>query len=136
MHQGITGFFRIRATLLWTINDFPARSSLSGWSGQSYNACPTCNEDTPSMWVIKKTAYFGHRRFLPIKHHWRSNIEFNGKTEKRPPLRQLTTTDIVQQLHRIKATVLGKHPNYGGVKQKRGDDELNWRKKNIFYELS
>ncbi|GJX21216.1 hypothetical protein Tco_0223893 [Tanacetum coccineum] len=34
---------------LKTINDFPARSSLSGWSGQGYKACPTCNEDTPSV---------------------------------------------------------------------------------------
>ncbi|GKA04306.1 hypothetical protein Tco_0677087 [Tanacetum coccineum] len=32
--------------VLWTINDFPARSSLSGWSGQGYYACPTCNVDT------------------------------------------------------------------------------------------
>ncbi|KAL5565184.1 hypothetical protein UlMin_028348 [Ulmus minor] len=28
------GVFRMRAALLWTVNDFPARSSLSGWSGQ------------------------------------------------------------------------------------------------------
>ncbi|GKC72801.1 zinc finger, PHD-type containing protein [Tanacetum coccineum] len=41
--------FNMRAMVLWTINDFPARSSLSGWSGQGYKACPTCNEDTPSM---------------------------------------------------------------------------------------
>ena len=27
------GVFRMRAVLLWTINDFPTRSSLSGWSG-------------------------------------------------------------------------------------------------------
>nr|GEW97115.1 EF-hand domain pair [Tanacetum cinerariifolium] len=33
---------------LWTINDFPAQSSLSRWSGKGYKACPTCNEDTPS----------------------------------------------------------------------------------------
>ena len=32
--------FKLRATLLWTTNDFPARSSLSGWSGQGYKACP------------------------------------------------------------------------------------------------
>ena len=35
----------------------------------------------------------------------------------------------------MKNGIPGKHPNYGGVKQKRGDDELNWRKKSIFYEL-
>ncbi|KAI3793976.1 hypothetical protein L1987_36600 [Smallanthus sonchifolius] len=30
--------FRMHAALLWTINDYPARSSLSGWSGQGYKA--------------------------------------------------------------------------------------------------
>nr|GFC74700.1 hypothetical protein [Tanacetum cinerariifolium] len=41
--------FNMRAMVLWTINDYPARSSLSGWSGQGYKACLTCNEDTPSV---------------------------------------------------------------------------------------
>ncbi|GJY73741.1 hypothetical protein Tco_0478172, partial [Tanacetum coccineum] len=31
--------FNMRAMVLWTINDFPTRSSLSGWSGQGYMAC-------------------------------------------------------------------------------------------------
>nr|GEX32232.1 hypothetical protein [Tanacetum cinerariifolium] len=43
--------FNMGAMVLWTINDFPARSSLSGWSGQGYKACPTCNEDTPSQYL-------------------------------------------------------------------------------------
>nr|GEX39056.1 hypothetical protein [Tanacetum cinerariifolium] len=38
--------FNMRAMVLWTINDFPARSNLSGWSGLGYKACLTCNEDT------------------------------------------------------------------------------------------
>ncbi|GJY59701.1 hypothetical protein Tco_0459593 [Tanacetum coccineum] len=56
--------FNMRAMVLWTINDFPARSSLSRWSGQGYRACPTCNEDTPYVRVLDKTTYAGHRRFL------------------------------------------------------------------------
>ncbi|KAD4586129.1 hypothetical protein E3N88_23730 [Mikania micrantha] len=40
--------FTMHAALLWTINDYPACSSLSGWSGQGYKACSTCNEDTLS----------------------------------------------------------------------------------------
>ncbi|GJZ45056.1 reverse transcriptase domain-containing protein [Tanacetum coccineum] len=40
--------FNMRAMLLWTINDFPTRSSLFGWSGQGYLAYPTSNEGTPS----------------------------------------------------------------------------------------
>nr|GEX96871.1 hypothetical protein [Tanacetum cinerariifolium] len=30
--------FNMRTMVLWTINDFPARSSLSGWSGQDFMA--------------------------------------------------------------------------------------------------
>ncbi|KAL5582292.1 hypothetical protein UlMin_014734 [Ulmus minor] len=127
--------FKMRAALLWTVNDFPARSSLSGWSGQGYKACPTCNEDTPSMRVIGKTAYFGHRRFLPSTHRWRSNLDFDGRTERKRPPRKFSSVDIMDQLRRVKTSIPGKHPNYGGVKRKRGDDELNWRKKSIFYEL-
>ncbi|KAL5569490.1 hypothetical protein UlMin_026065 [Ulmus minor] len=129
------GVFRMRAALLWTVNDFLARSSLSGWSGQGYRACPTCNEDTPSMRVIGKTAYFGHRRFLPTNHHWQSNLQFDGRTERKRPPRRFSTIAILEQLCRVKTGIPGKHPNYRGVKQKRGDDELNWRKKSIFYEL-
>ncbi|KAL5576253.1 hypothetical protein UlMin_017952 [Ulmus minor] len=108
------GVFRMRAALLWTVNDFPARSSLSGWSGQGYRACPTCNEDTPSMRVIGKTAYFGHRRFLATNHHWRSNLQFDGRTERKRPPRRFSTTDILEQLRRVKTGLPGKHPNYGG----------------------
>ncbi|GJS26332.1 hypothetical protein Tco_0486952 [Tanacetum coccineum] len=77
--------FNMRAMVLWTINDFPARSSLSGWSGQGYKACPTCNEDTPSVRVLGKTAYVGHRRFLKKPHKWRRSLEFNGETENGDP---------------------------------------------------
>ncbi|GKG20931.1 zinc finger, PHD-type containing protein, partial [Tanacetum coccineum] len=73
--------FNMRAMVLWTINDFPARSSLSGWSRQGYKACPTCNEETPSIGVKNKIAYVGHRRFLRKPHKWRSSREFNGDTD-------------------------------------------------------
>ncbi|KAA0056379.1 hypothetical protein E6C27_scaffold186G001230 [Cucumis melo var. makuwa] len=41
-------YFRLHACLLWTINDFPAYSDLSGWSMKGYQACLTCKEDTSS----------------------------------------------------------------------------------------
>ncbi|GKF39054.1 hypothetical protein Tco_0119115, partial [Tanacetum coccineum] len=56
--------FNMRAMLLWTINNFLAQSSLSGWSGQGYKACPTCNKETLSVPVTSKIAYVGHKRFL------------------------------------------------------------------------
>ncbi|GKD59635.1 hypothetical protein Tco_1297144, partial [Tanacetum coccineum] len=80
--------FNMRAMVLWTINDFPARSSLSRWSGQGYRACPTCNKDTPSMRVLGKTAYVGHIRFLKKPHKWRRSLKFNGETKNGDPPRE------------------------------------------------
>ncbi|GKC68384.1 hypothetical protein Tco_1100982 [Tanacetum coccineum] len=60
--------FNMTAMILWNINDFPARSSFYGWSGQGYRACLTCNKDTPSVRLLGKTAYVGHRRFLKKPH--------------------------------------------------------------------
>ena len=70
--------FNIRVTLMWTVNDFPARSSLSGWSGQGYKACPTCNKHTPSIRLIGKEAYIGHRKFLPRSHPLKNNKQIDG----------------------------------------------------------
>ena len=38
--------FRLHATVLWTINDFPAYAVLSGWSTKGELACPSCHKDT------------------------------------------------------------------------------------------
>ncbi|GJS26577.1 zinc finger, PHD-type containing protein [Tanacetum coccineum] len=128
--------FNMRAMVLWTINDFPARSSLSGWSGQGYLACPTCNKDTPSVRVLGKTAYVGHRRFLKKPHKWRRSLEFNGEIEDGDPPRKFNRDQIQAQLARLPTRVKGKHPSYGGVKIKRNVlVELNWTKRSIFYEL-
>nr|GEX16335.1 hypothetical protein [Tanacetum cinerariifolium] len=100
--------FNMRAMVLWTINDFPARISLSGWSGQGYKACPTCNKDTPSVRVL----------------------------EDGDPPRKFDRDQIQAQLARLPMRVKGKHPSYGGVKIKRDVlVELNWTKRMIFYEL-
>ena len=87
------------------------------------------------MRVIGKTAYFGHRRFLPTTHHWRSNLQFDGRIERKRLPRRFNMTNIPEQLRCVKTGIPGKYPNYEEVKRKRGDNELNWRKKNIFYEL-
>ena len=125
----------MKAALLWTKNDFPARSSLSGWSGQGYKACPTCNEDTPSVRVIRKCAYVGHRRFLDANHQWRRSSEFNGEPETRAPPRQFSPADKDAQHALLLSRLPGKHPNFGGANPNREDFELNWSKRSIFFEL-
>ncbi|GKD72013.1 hypothetical protein Tco_1326103 [Tanacetum coccineum] len=87
--------FNMRAMVLWTINDFPAQSCLSGWSGQGYKACPTCNKDTPFVRVLSKTAYVGHKRFLKKPHKWRSSHEFNGQTDNRDPPKEFGQDEIL-----------------------------------------
>nr|GEV18461.1 hypothetical protein [Tanacetum cinerariifolium] len=86
---------------LKTINDFPAQSSLSGWSGQGYKACPTCNKDTPSVRVLSKTAYVDHIRFLKNPYKWRSLREFNGQTDNKDPPKEFSRDKILAQLDRL-----------------------------------
>ncbi|GJX86686.1 CACTA transposable element [Tanacetum coccineum] len=94
--------FQMKAALLWTINDFPARSSLSGWSGQGYYACPTCNVDTPSMAVKNKIAYVGHRRFLRTQHPERNKFkEYYGSKEPTPKPRKFSELEIQLQISKV-----------------------------------
>ncbi|GJW76355.1 hypothetical protein Tco_0138037 [Tanacetum coccineum] len=129
--------FQMKAAVLWTINDFPARSSLSGWSGQGYYACPTCNEDTPSMAVKSKIVYVGHRRFLRTKHPLRSKFkEFYGFPEPKPKPRKFTEMDIQLQISKVFKRFPGKHPDIAKKNPKPNRKiELNWSKRSIFWDL-
>lgn len=125
--------FTMRVVLLITINDFPARSNLSGWRGQGYFACPSCNDATPSMRITNKICYVGHRQWLFPNHILRKNKRFNGRVDMRsPPLRK-TTKQILDQLKNVGIKLPGKHEEYGGKKTKRHLLELNWSKKSIFW---
>lgn len=106
--------FTMRALLLWTINKFPTHSSLLGWSGKSYKACPTCNEYTPSYRVINKFVYIGHRRFLDVNYSLRKRLDFNRLEESRPTLRNFSNDDIQEQLVCLLNCHLVIQPKYGG----------------------
>jgi len=41
--------FKLRAILLWIINNFPAYSNLSGYSVKGHKACPVCVEEIFSI---------------------------------------------------------------------------------------
>ncbi|GJT37325.1 hypothetical protein Tco_0937190 [Tanacetum coccineum] len=127
----------MKATVLWTINDFPTRSSLSGWSGQGYFACPTCNEDTPSMAVKNKIIYVGYRRFLRTQHRLRSKFkEFYGFPEPKPKSRKFTEMDIQLQISKVFKRVPVKHPEIAKKKPKPNRKiELNWSMRSIFWDL-
>ena len=65
----------MRATLMWTINDFPVCEMLSGWMTAEKLPCPYCMEDTKSFTLKhgpKNSWFYCHRRFFPPDHVFRS----------------------------------------------------------------
>jgi len=68
--------FVMRATLMWTINDFPAYGMLSGWSVHGKLASPYCMENNKAFTLRnggKAFFFYCHRRFLPHNHSYRKN---------------------------------------------------------------
>ncbi|XP_019189999.1 PREDICTED: uncharacterized protein LOC109184453 [Ipomoea nil] len=103
--------FKLHASLLWTINDFPAYENLSGWSTKGKMACPCCNKETCSMRLANcsKQCYMGHRRYLPSNHKWRKDkSSFDGTRELRPPPKSLSGSDILAQVSDLEGITLTK----------------------------
>ena len=65
--------FKLRALLLWTVNDFPAYGNLSGCTVKGYKACPICGDGTHSKRLPygRKCYYSGHQKFLPADQRFR-----------------------------------------------------------------
>ena len=53
--------FTLHASVLWTINDFPAYGSLSGWSTKGYKACPISDPVEEEV-----EAVMGEQEVLPM----------------------------------------------------------------------
>ncbi|WMV31114.1 hypothetical protein MTR67_024499 [Solanum verrucosum] len=129
--------FKLHASLLWTINDFPAYGNLSGWSTKGKLACPSCNKDTSSIRLAncRKQCFMGHRRYLPKDHRWRNDKKsFDNTIEKRLPPKTCSGIEILNQVQDLEGQPLTKDPKKKRKisHEKRND---NWNKKSIFFEL-
>ena len=129
--------FKMRAALMWTINDFPALGDLSGWSTKGRFACPCCMCNTLSQWLDNggKYYYMGHRRFLPLDHRWRKDRRsFDGKQEIEPPPTLSTGDDIINQLEGVECIYeQWKRKNMGH--QMVHDESQTLKKRSIFFTL-
>ncbi|XP_071714966.1 uncharacterized protein [Rutidosis leptorrhynchoides] len=137
-HDSVTNtYFQMKAMLICTINDYSASSSLSGWSGQGYKACPTCNEDTPAMRVKNKIVFVSHRPNLESNHPYRESLEFNGKVHHTSKPRKFKVADIENQLtDLLPVGNPGKnHTNVGEKRKRPPNCHHNWTKISIFREL-
>ncbi|XP_074579109.1 uncharacterized protein LOC141835604 [Curcuma longa] len=126
--------FQLHAAVMWTIHDFPAYGTVSGWSTKGYKACPVCLHETKSQRLRSKICYTCHRRFLNVHHPWRKNKNFNGKVEQERPPQQFSGYEILAQLDALPQVTFSKHPTLS-TKRKRSFDDTNWVKKSIFFEL-
>ncbi|KAF7154393.1 hypothetical protein RHSIM_Rhsim01G0019000 [Rhododendron simsii] len=127
--------FRLKAVLLWTINDLPAYGNLSGCTVKGYYGCPICGEETSSSRLkhSKKNIYTGHRRFLSRYHPYRRQKKaFNGEQDFRVPPVPLTGEEVLRKVEGIE-TIWGKNN-----KTKSSPNDICtkcWKKKSIFFEL-
>ncbi|KAL0556752.1 hypothetical protein IC582_005268 [Cucumis melo] len=128
--------FRLKAILLWTINDFPAYGNLCGCTVKGYHACPICGEKTSSIYLPKgrKMAYIGHRKFLPRHHPYRKQKKvFNGAQELELSPKPLSGEEIFIQTSKYKHS-------FGKRTMNEKNNEMSssgtyWKKKSIFFEL-
>ena len=130
--------FQMRAALMWTINDFPAYSMLSGWSTQGKKACPYCMEDTDAFTlpVSGKQSWFDcHRKFLPPNHSYRRNkTDFRkGKRVSKTFGRVKTGTQLLEEVDRLgfKKAYEEEAETVNVQKAK----SYGWNRKSIFWDL-
>jgi hypothetical protein len=130
--------FNMRASVMWTVNDFPAYGMLSGWSTHGKLACPYCMENTKAFSLphSKKPSWFDcHRCFLPEDHPYRKqkNAFKRNKEELDGPPPRRSGDEMFAAVSTLPETRWGK---------KFAKDQIQgfavkhkWTKKSIFWEL-
>ncbi|XP_028753509.1 uncharacterized protein LOC114713090 [Neltuma alba] len=128
--------FCMRAALLWTINDFPAYSMLSGWTTMGKLSCPICMENSKAFQLKhgRKTSFFDcHRQFLPGDHQFRRNKTsfYKNRVEKSMPPRRLSGEEVWERVRNLPKVI-----DYGKTIPIEGYNEAHhWTKQSIFWEL-
>nr|XP_043608898.1 uncharacterized protein LOC122580743 [Erigeron canadensis] len=123
--------FQMRASLLWTISDFPAYANLSGWSTKGELSCPSCHRHTKAQRLThsKKYCFMGHRRYLSCDHYFRKDKKsFDGTEEQERQPRGLTGSEVLDELH-------GFEIKFGKLVKSNPNLPFNWKKRSIFFEL-
>lgn len=92
--------FKFRGILMWTINDFPAYTLISGQVGKRYAGCLICGEGISAEHSSEsnKIVFLGNRRWLRHNHRWRfARAAFNGHPNHHPVPPRQTGKTIVQR---------------------------------------
>jgi hypothetical protein len=123
-------YFGLKAILFVTVSDSPATHNFSGQSKKVGCGCPHCLREIDLQYLSesRKIVYMGHRRYIPMKHPFRSmKDKFNGNNEKRRPPPHLTGHEVYEMV-KDDHVVLGKQKRTG----KNTDEDDKWKKQSIF----
>jgi hypothetical protein len=131
-YDGLSGkMFNLRAVVLWCIHDYPALSTLSGRTTKRYFACIHCDKHPLSYSLRSKIGYFGHYRFLPNGHRFRSDSEFAGIHESNDPPSEFSIEELLVELEKVKDVRHGKPQSSG----KRKHSNLEGGKVKIWSQM-
>ncbi|XP_071688802.1 uncharacterized protein [Rutidosis leptorrhynchoides] len=124
-------YFTLRASLLWTVSDFPAYTNLSGWSTKGKLDCPSCHKETRSTRLSNshKEIFMAHRRWLELLHPFCMDKDsFDGTEEREGPPRSLTGEQVLAELK-------GFEIKFGKLVKDNPSLPYNWKKRSIFFQL-
>ncbi|XP_071709264.1 uncharacterized protein [Rutidosis leptorrhynchoides] len=119
-------YFTLRASLLWTVSEFPAYANLSGWSTKGKLACPSCHKETRSTRLSNshKEIFMAHRHWLESFHPFRMDKDsFDGTEEREGPPRSLTGEQVLAELK-------GFEIKFGKLVKDNPSLPYNWKKRN------
>ena len=127
--------FTLKAMIFVTINDNPARLTLTG-QVKGKTGCVVCLDQTSSVYLpfSCKLVYMRHRRFLPKNHKYRGMTQqFDGKEEKELPPKHRDGRFVFEMVRNIHV-VFGKAMK--GKKRKKTEKaskDVPFKKQSIFY---
>ena len=128
--------FKMKATLMWTVNDFPAREMLSGWSTLGALSCPVCQDQLHGTYLQYggKVSWFDcHRCFLPQNHAFMRNRNafMKGRMVHGQPPHRLTPEMEWQKVHNLPKVTEEPEIQIEGF----SENIHNWTKRTIFWDL-
>ena len=116
--------FQLRATLMWTVHDFPTYADMSGWGRKGKFTCPCYASETDS-WYLRnghKFCYMGHRWWLGSDHKFREeDTLFDGSTNMWVALVPPVALDIIVDTKSLIGHCLGKKCQEKYNKRRRGE---------------
>ncbi|XP_050222330.1 uncharacterized protein LOC126672423 [Mercurialis annua] len=130
--------FQMKAALMWTINDFPVYSMMSGWSTSGRLACPHFMEDTDAFTLNKngKQSWFDcHRTFLPPGHRFHRNVTGfqKGKQVKKQFSGVKTGEELLAEVEHL-GFRRAYEPDAEAINSELSKN-CGWKRKRIFWDL-